>query len=225
MDNRNTLEAKAYRILSRELMAGHHKPGQALSLRPLAASIGTSPTPIRGAVSRLIAERALVLLPNRTVVVPTMTRARFSQLFHVRQLLEGEAAELACANMTPELLRKLTKINSSVKDYLARKQIRRALVHNRDFHLSLYQASRTDVLLPIIEMLWRQAGPFIGLALKLQHVKWSAQFHDHILDGLKTGNRKKVKRSVQSDIRETMHELFRNAVFEDDQPSLDNGRR
>ncbi len=226
MDNRNTLEARVYRVLSRELMAGHHKPGQALSLRPLAASIGTSPMPIRGAVSRLIAERALVLLPNRTVVVPTMTRVRLRELFHVRQVLEGEAADLACANMTPHLLRKLARVNSLIKECLKRNQIRRALTYNRDFHFSLYRASRADVLLPLIEMLWRQAGPFIALAPELPGVKWSARFHDDILDGLKAADRRSVKRSAQLDIRETMHELLKNAVFEDDaRPQAIDGER
>ena len=51
--------------------------------------------PVREAVSRLIAERALVLLPNRKVIVPWMTRERFIELWRVRQLLEGRVAEIA----------------------------------------------------------------------------------------------------------------------------------
>jgi DNA-binding GntR family transcriptional regulator len=94
--SRNALQLKAYRILSHELMIGRYKPGQALSLRPLAARLGTSTMPIREAVSRLIAERALVLLPNRNIIVPRMTRARFIELCRVRQLLEGNVAEIAC---------------------------------------------------------------------------------------------------------------------------------
>jgi DNA-binding GntR family transcriptional regulator len=214
--NGNTLKVMAYRVLSHDLMIGRYKPGEALSLRPLAASLGTSPMPVREAISRLIAERALVLLPNRTVIVPTMTRARFTELFRVRQLLEGEAGELACAKMTPHILKKLVRINSAVKEHLSKDHIRRALSYNLDFHLTMYKASRADVLLPLIEMLWRQAGPFIALAPRLPDVRWTARFHDEILAGLGEGSPRKVKRSVQHDIEDTMQELLKNALFEND---------
>jgi DNA-binding GntR family transcriptional regulator len=215
-NNLNTLQLMAYKVVSHDLMTGRYKPGQALSLRPLAASLGTSPMPVREAISRLIAERALILLPNRTVIVPTMTRARFTELFHIRQLLEGEAGELACAKMTPQLRKKLVQINSAVKQHLAKDHIRRALSYNLDFHLTMYKASRADVLLPLIEMLWRQAGPFIALAPRFPGVRWTARFHDEILAGLDEGSARKVKRAVQHDIEDTMQELLRHAVFEDD---------
>jgi DNA-binding GntR family transcriptional regulator len=215
-NNGNTLQVMAYTVLSHNLMIGRYKPGQALSLRPLASSLGTSPMPVREAISRLIAERALVLLPNRTVIVPTMTRARFTELFRVRQLLEGEAGELACAKMTPQLLKKLVRINSAVKEHLSKDHIRRALSYNLDFHLTMYKASRADVLLPLIEMLWRQAGPFIALAPRFPDVRWTARFHDKILAGLGEGSPRKVKRSVQHDIEGTMQELLKNALFEND---------
>lgn len=53
-------------------------------------------------------------------------------------------------------------------------------------------------------MLWRQAGPFIVLALTLPGAKWSARFHDEILEDLKTTDHEKVNRAVQHDIEDTM---------------------
>jgi DNA-binding GntR family transcriptional regulator len=213
---RNTLQLKAYQVLSHELMIGRHKPGQAFSLRPLAARLGMSPMPIREAVSRLIAERALVLLPNRKVIVPGMTRERFAELSRVRQLLEGKVAEIACKRITPDLLRELGQINASIKKSLAKKEIGRALAQNLDFHLVLYNASRVDVTLPIIEMLWRQAGPFIALSPSLPGVKWTARYHDEIINALKAGSPSKTRRAVQRDIEDTLQELLKNAVFQGD---------
>jgi DNA-binding GntR family transcriptional regulator len=40
--------------------------------------------PVREAVSRLIAERALVMLPNRSVIIPRMSRGRFIELSRIR---------------------------------------------------------------------------------------------------------------------------------------------
>lgn len=213
---RNTLQLKAYRVLSHELMIGRHKPGQPFSLRPLAARLGTSPMPVREAVSRLIAERALVLLPNRKVIVPWMTRERFIELCRVRQLLEGKVAEIACKRITPERMAELGRINAMIKACLAKKEIGRALAQNLDFHLTLYNASQVDVMLPMIEMLWRQAGPFIALSPGLPGVRWTARYHDEMLKALKAGSASKMRRAVERDIEDTLQELLKHASFEGD---------
>jgi DNA-binding GntR family transcriptional regulator len=213
---RNTLQLKAYRILSHELMIGRHKPGQPISLRTLAARLGTSPMPIREAVSRLIAERALILLPNRKVIVPWMTRERFTELSRARQLLEGRVAEIACKRITPELLADLSRINTVIKRCLAKREIGRALAQNLDFHLTLYNASRVDVMLSMIEMLWRQAGPFIALSPNLPGVRWTARYHDEIIKALKAGSLSQTRCAVQRDIEDTLQELLKHAVFEGD---------
>lgn len=169
--------------------------------------------PVREAVSRLIAERALVLLANRNVIVPPMTPKRLVELSRVRQLLEGEAAYSACAKATPSLINKLNRLNEKLKQCLASQQLRAALSHNLNFHFSLYRASDEEVVLPLIEMLWRQAGPFVSLTPKMPGVKWTAEFHDQVLIGLKDGDAKTVKRAVELDIEGTTRELLRNADF------------
>src|SRR5271154_278523 len=112
---RDTLRLRVYRSLARGLMAGMFKPGEAVTLRTLAKRLGTSAMPVREAVSRLIAERALVLLPNRSVIVPRMSRTRFAQLSRTRQMLEGTLAEIAAARATPELLHRLAENDEARK--------------------------------------------------------------------------------------------------------------
>ena len=119
------MRVRVYGALARGLMAGMFKPGEAVTLRTLAKRLGTSAMPVREAVSRLIAERALVLLPNRSVIVPRMSRARFTELTETRQILEGMVAEAACARATPALLRKLTEINDAMKALRRRRRLPR----------------------------------------------------------------------------------------------------
>src|SRR5207248_8892240 len=116
---RDTMRIRVYRALARGLMAGMFKPGESVTLRTLANRLGTSAMPVREAVSRLIAERALVLLPNRSVIVPRMSRARFIELSEIRQVLEGMVTEAACARATPALLRKLSEVNDAMKRCIA----------------------------------------------------------------------------------------------------------
>src|SRR5262249_18315939 len=112
---RDTMRVRVYRALARGLMTGMFRPGESVTLRTLANRLGTSAMPGREGVSRLIAERALILLPNRSVIVPRMSRARFAELTETRQMLEGAVTEAACARATPALLRQLSDINDAMK--------------------------------------------------------------------------------------------------------------
>src|SRR5437660_5804968 len=131
---RETMRVRVYRALARGLMAGMFSPGEAVTLRSLAMRIGTSAMPVRQAVSRLIAERALVLLPNRSVIVPRMPRSRFVELSRARKMLEGMAGEGAAAATTPALLRTLSDSNEAMKRSIEADDLRGALSHNTAFH-------------------------------------------------------------------------------------------
>jgi DNA-binding GntR family transcriptional regulator len=180
--------------------------------------------PVREAVSRLIAERALVLLPNRSVIVPRMSRARFIELSETRQMLEGMMAEAACARATPALLRQLTEINEAMKHCVSADDFHGALSHNMAFHFTLYRSAGKHVVLPLIEMLWLQAGPFLALSLTTPGARWTARHHQSLLSALRASFGPSARRAIEADIEDTSVQLLKRAIFEDtvDTASSDN---
>jgi DNA-binding GntR family transcriptional regulator len=200
------------------------KPGEAVSLRTLAKRLGTSAMPVREAVSRLIAERALVLLPNRSVIVPRMSRARFAELAETRQILEGMLAEAACARATPALLRELSEINEAMKRCVSVDDFHEALSHNMAFHFTLYRAADKQVVLPLIEMLWLQVGPFLALSLTTLGVRWTARHHNSVLAALRASLGPVARQAIEADIEDTSAQLLKKAIFEEtaDTGTLDN---
>jgi len=215
---RDTLRLRVYRALARGLMAGMYRPGEAVTLRTLAKRLGTSAMPVREAVSRLIAERALVLLPNRSVIVPRMSRGRFAQLSRARKMLEGALAEAAAARATPELLQKLAAADDAMKACVAQDDFRGALTGNMAFHFTLYEAAGEEVLLPLIEMLWLQAGPFLALSLSMPGVHWTARHHQAVMAALRTADGPAARRAIEADIAETSEHLLAKAVFAPEAP-------
>jgi DNA-binding GntR family transcriptional regulator len=212
---RDTMRVRVYRALARGLMAGMFKPGEAVTLRTLATRLGTSAMPVREAVSRLIAEGALVLLPNRSVIVPHMSRARFTELTETRQMLEGMVTEAACARATPALLRQLADINDAMKRCVAENDFHGALSHNLAFHFTLYHAAGKRVVVPLIEMLWLQAGPFLALSLTTPGMRWTARHHHAVLAALRASLGASARRAIEADIEETSGQLLKKAIFED----------
>ena len=61
-------------------MKGHFAPGDVVTLRSLADAFGTSPMPVRAALSRLVAEQAFVVRPNRSMIVPLLSAERLDEI-------------------------------------------------------------------------------------------------------------------------------------------------
>src|SRR6476660_1582995 len=93
--DRQTLGERAYARLADLLISGLLAPGEKLSLRAAADMLGVSIMPVREAVSRLVADKALEVTPNRAVRVPLMSAAQFRDLTKVRIVIEGHAAAQA----------------------------------------------------------------------------------------------------------------------------------
>ena len=73
---KSTLQAHAYAQLREAIMLGKLAPGQPMTIRSLAAALGTSHIPVREALMRLAAERAIAILPNGSVSVPADSTSR-----------------------------------------------------------------------------------------------------------------------------------------------------
>ena len=85
----------AHAQLRDALLAGKFEPGTVLTLRALAESFGTSITPVRDAVTRLVAQGVLQQGPRNSAIVPNLTRKELADLTVVRCALEGRAAREA----------------------------------------------------------------------------------------------------------------------------------
>ena len=95
---RETVQDRVYTELRRALIGGLFEPSQVLTIRGLADALVTSTMPVREALGRLITEKALEALPNRSVRVPPITLERMDDLLRARILIEGEAI---CAGRQP----------------------------------------------------------------------------------------------------------------------------
>ena len=200
---RGQVQQQVFEKLRRGLMVGAFVPGQVMSLRKLAASFGTSPMPVREALTRLIVASALEETDNGSVRVPRLTPARLTEIFSVRELLEGEAAELAARNCSDALIDDLSSINEELLQAISKSSLLGCLSANQRFHFKLYEASGSKVLMPLIESLWLQFGPTMYLSLLSPDMPWDASAHATILEGLRSGKPAVVKRGLLQDVRGT----------------------
>lgn len=164
---RETVNDKVYLELRRSLIHGVFATGETLRIADLAEKFQTSTMPVRDALSRLVSEQALEALPNRSVRVPMITRDRLEDLSRARCLIEGQVTLLAMEKLDREdfaVLRALTRDCEKAFAKRSVASIRTAIELNHAFHNHIYRAAGSQVLIPVIESLWLQSGPYVQRA-------------------------------------------------------------
>jgi len=163
---RENLSHRAYAQIRRNLTSSVLRPGHRLILRPLAAELGLSPTPVREALLRLVSEQALALDERGSAVVPVMNPADFRELSDLRGDLEARAAERAAEFAEAADVDELTPINEQCLAAFARSDLQEMLEHNATFHRAICRAGRSGLILRMLEGLWMRLGPVYALSLQ-----------------------------------------------------------
>jgi DNA-binding GntR family transcriptional regulator len=202
-----TLSGRVYADLRELLISGQLQPGEKLTLRALSEALGTSAMPIREAVRQLGAEKALEILPNRSLRVPVMSAARFRELLLVRCALEGLAVEQAVEHIDDDELAQAQAAGDAFAQEMerAKPNIGRVIQHNKELHFTVYRAARLPGLLEMIETLWLQVGPVLNLDLRAGSARVSGapavEHHSGLLRALHKRDAAAAREALLGDLR------------------------
>ena len=158
----DNLGSTIYQKLCEALMKGAFKPGDRLKIRDLADQLGTSVTPVRDAILRLVQDQALVLRSPRDIRVPMLTRAAYLEIRDIRVNLEGLAAERAARTASPAQIRALDALVQRNEEAMAAGDTALATELNQTFHFEVAGIAAMPVLRAILRRLWLQMGPLIA---------------------------------------------------------------
>jgi DNA-binding GntR family transcriptional regulator len=194
---RETLNDRVYEELKRAIVAGHFAPGTGLTLRALAKAVGTSEMPVRDAVRRLVVERGLANLPNRSFVVPVLDLAEFREITEIRMHLEPLAARHAAENVTPADIKLLMATLTSLEK--ADSQAR-YLELNHKLHFKIYDASRRPTLISMIESIWLRSGPLLNTVELKAGKRFANKNHRAAVEALAAHDGKAAASAIAADI-------------------------
>jgi DNA-binding GntR family transcriptional regulator len=119
-----------------------------------------------------------------------------------RFAVEGLAVARAAANMTAETLAQLKELIDAQSETDAEHISEASARQNRAFHFTIYRQSGSTVLLPIIESLWLQFGPYLRVASERFDGREGrgTNFHIEIVSALARGDGKAARAALESDI-------------------------
>ncbi len=136
--SRGTLRSDTTACLVQAVLKGELKQGHKLVVRKLAEQLQVSATPVREAIVELEAIGIVEVPPNQNAIIRRFGAKELSEIYHLRGLLEGEAARLSCDHLPQN---QLVAIRDEIKELLdgtgpsgKLEWTAKAIEENRQFH-------------------------------------------------------------------------------------------
>jgi len=206
------LSARVYHEIKALILRNQIMPGQKLQHQDLSDRLGVSRTPVREALTRLVQEGYVSLLPNRGFICKEINLQEAEELYDLREALEAFAVEQAVQKLDDNVLERLRQKMELYGRDIQKRFTRERLVYDQELHLEIAEVAGNETLTKAL----RQVFERIVLKRKTDGLYDQARglgAHQEHLRLLEAMARRDVDKAV-SIVREHIREGKRN-VLED----------
>ena len=211
------LSDAAFEALRKAILDRRLVPGEWLRQEALAKELGVSQITVREALNRLVNEGLCIRVPYKGVRVVAPTLEDLEDIYALRGLLEGLAAELAASRITPEELTQMRGIIPATVVDADPKSVERARKANREFHAIAIHASGRRFLIQILRQVWDWIDPLTHYQRTLEaeagteiRLRWGDRDkiqHTRLLEALEAGDGPRARQVVTEYVDEDWRNL------------------
>jgi DNA-binding GntR family transcriptional regulator len=209
LDNYKPLRELVFESLREAILSQQLEPGERMMEIQLAEEMGVSRTPVREAIRKLELEGLVVMIPRKGAYVAGLSLKDVAEVFEIRRVLEGLAAELAVDRITDDELENLERYLVKIAEDIERSDLNKVVETDTDFHTLLYQASRNQRLAQIINNLREQIQRF--RATSLSHpgrMKEALEEHRKIVEAISSRDSETARRLAQEHIENAENSMM-----------------
>ena len=174
-----TIQESIYDELKQRIVTGVYKPGMRLIANDLAEEFNISRMPVREALTRLGTTGLVEVIPYRGAIVNELTLEDFVEIFHIRSVLEGLAARLACPNMRDVDLERMREANEEIRGMISENDVDFQRV-NRIFHSTIWERTKSERLISILSNLYTEAAQYRQMVF-IHSERLSEVYYEHQL--------------------------------------------
>ena len=172
-----------YRRLRQDILDCTLPPGVELYEGSLAERFSVSKSPVRDALSRLLAERLVTVVPRKGYRVAPISLSDARDLFQFRSLMEGSCARMVSESTEREQLADLDRFRrfGRLDDAAA------FTAYNRSFHISVSRLCPNQRMREIATELIEQVDRLVLMGVRVvdeQRLGGLVREHDAIIDAL-----------------------------------------
>jgi DNA-binding GntR family transcriptional regulator len=147
-----TLADIASRRIAHSIVTGELAQGQKLNEAELAERFGMGRGPLREALRHLEGMRLVTRVPNAGARVVVLDRKTLSDLYAVREALEGMACRIAATQLTDDEIDQLRKLLDSHEAQIKKQggKVYSQSEGDLDFHYQIVRGSRNEMLMNML---------------------------------------------------------------------------
>jgi DNA-binding GntR family transcriptional regulator len=175
---------RVYQAIKWRIVYGTYPPGKVLSESVLARVHGSSRTPIREALSRLVEEGYIARVPRKGCIVAPITLMAIQNTFDVRRVLEGTAAETAAGRADADAITRMQSLADYPKFETTTESYRMRLGANAEFHIAVAAASQNGFLVDLVRHCLTQHNRVLSLGLDFPVHPSSVSEHHDVVDAI-----------------------------------------
>jgi len=184
-------------IIRERILKGEYHIGEKIKENQIAQELRVSRTPIREAFKQLENEGLIDYIPNRGCFAKGFTRQDIEDIYAVRKALEVLSVEWAVKRITPADIKKLHDQCDLMEFYTARKDSKKVLETNTDFHDIIYNATGSRFMAQVL----RSYKEYIEQTRKVifyeqQYLEEILTEHKAILAALESGDKDRATKAM-----------------------------
>lgn len=183
----DTLGQQVSVALEQQIVSGVLAPGQRLNADELAQTFGVSRIPVREALRSLNAAGWVEIRPRHGAFVRQRSLRELDDLFHVRSMLEAEAARLAAKHRPASPLEEMQAAHDELVVSIREADPVGSAEANSRFHRAVADASGNLVLADITGQLAKRIRWYFATVAKFR-ASHSAEEHNEILTAISDGD-------------------------------------
>lgn len=196
------LRERVYEALEAGIVGGTFPPGSHLREDDLAGQLGVSRNPVREALQRLMHDGLVDHRSGKGIFVHAPSLREVEEVYHVRALLESEAARLAAENIDEAGLAKLSELLVLGADAVVKKDAELLLELNERFHDTILTAADNSVMSKMMVTLQRRIRWYFA-SVVVQRSGGSWDQHEAIYDAISSRDGKRAAELMAEHVSHT----------------------
>lgn len=204
ISKKNTRAHVAYQQIKQRILTGKLTGSDRLRELEMSVLLGIGRTPVRESLKRLEDEGLLTHEPRRGLVVTSLDQQAVSELYAMREVLEGAAAGFAARHATPA---EIANMESILDEYGPNSD---PVALNLDFHNSIYGAAHNRHLIRSLQSV-SDTTYLLGRSTLASRVRADLAQTEHrdILEAIRSGNADRAAEAARSHIRSALLERLK----------------
>jgi len=217
IDKPQSLKTLAYTSLKEAILTLRFQPGQALSIRDLAARLQISETPIRDALQELEREGFVTGVPNKGTFVTEIDPKDIEETFQLRATLEQLAVRLTTPSLSDDDFAEMEKLLEQAEDALKSGDRERCSQLGSQFHQCFIHPTENRRLKLILQNLEDHLTRFRRISDQMDgRLEKSQAEHRKIFEAARSGETEEAAEAMYNHLTSVLADMSMSQHVTDD---------